>query len=488
MNRIVQMPKEKWIPMLYMIASIVFAVPSAIYIFTHDTIYYFFSANTFLYRPIQNDFQLIGNFLCFLGIFLLFSLLYYLILKNHQKIFQTPKQVIFWIAMIGIIFTSMLPITSWDVYSYIGNGWVDAHYGENPYYTSVQEVADTYGNDRVTGKVARCWREEPVIYGPAWSLICKGLTSLSFGSIDIALFVFKIATFLVFLSSCYLVWKLTKKQFWVLFFGLNPFILFDALTNVHNDIFLVFFVLISLYLGLRKQKVVLAIGCMAIATAIKYVSVLLVPFFIIYVLRKERIRKRIGKTLLYTLEFVGVIALFYSIYIQDFSVFAGIFIQQNKYTRSLFLGLWFLLNGNETILDIVKMVVTGLFAITYILVVAKFFFAKEQDIKWRKMVRAYQILLLAFLFFVITNFNSWYIMWLFPTIFWQRKNNIKMTACLGIGSILAYSLTYATLRDDETMGIPYLICMLGSTLLLYNLCNLRTFLKLHKKEKMSNEL
>ena len=116
------------------------------------------------------------------------------------------------------------------------------------------------------------------------------------------------------------------------------------------------------------------------------------------------------------------------------------------------------------------------------------FFAKEQDIKWRKMVRAYQILLLAFLFFVITNFNSWYIMWLFPTIFWQRKNNIKMTACLGIGSILAYSLTYATLRDDETMGIPYLICMLGSTLLLYNLCNLRTFLKLHKKEKMSNEL
>lgn len=485
MDKMKQIKKEKWIPIAYVIASIIFAVPSAIYVFTHDTIYYFSDANTFLYQPIQSNYQLIGNFFSFLGIFLLFSLLYYLLLKNYQKIFKTPKRVMFFIATIGIIFVSMLPTTSWDVYSYIGNGWVDSHYGENPYYTSVQEIADVYGNDEVTGKVARCWREEPVIYGPAWSLICKGLTSLSFGSIDIALFVFKIATFLVFLGSCYLVWKLTKKQFWVLFFGLNPFILFDALTNVHNDIFLVFFVLLALYLGLRKQKIALAVGCFAVATAIKYVSVLLLPFFIIYVLRKEPVTKRIGKTILYALEFIAIIAVFYSIYIQDLSVFAGVFIQQNKYTRSLFLGLWFLVNGNEAILDIIKMVVTGLFMVAYILVVAKFFFAKEEDISWRKMMQSYQILLLIFLFFVMTNFNSWYIMWLFPSIFWQRKNMVKMTACLGIGSILAYSLTYATLVDDETMGIPYLICMVGTAILL---CNLGTFLKLHKKEKRGNEL
>lgn len=487
MNKIVQIPKEKYIPIAYGIASILFAIPSAIYIFTHETIYYFSNANTFMYQPIKNDLQLIGNFLSFLGIFLLFSLLYYLILKNHQKIFQTPKKMIFWIVVIGMIFVSMLPSTSWDVYSYIGNGWVDAHYGENPYYTSVQEVADTYGNDRVTGKVARCWREEPVIYGPAWSLICKGLASLSFGSIDIALFVFKMATFFVFLGSCYLIWKLTKKQFWVLFFGLNPFILFDALTNVHNDIFLVFFVLLALYLGLQKQKIALAIGCFAIATAIKYVSILLVPFFVIYMLRKEKLGKRIQKTILYALEFIGIIALFYSVYIQNLSVFAGVFIQQNKYTRSLFLGLWFLVNGNENILSIVKMIITSLFIMVYVWIVAKFFFAKEQEIKWRKMMKSYQILLFVFLFFIITNFNSWYIMWLFPTIFWQRKNIVKMTSCLGIGSILAYSLTYATLKDDETMGIPYLVCMLGSAVLLYN-WKFKDNLKIIQKREKENEL
>ena len=74
MSKIKEMQKEKWIPIAYIIASIVFAIPSAIYVFTHDTIYYFSSANTFLYGPIQSNYQLIGNFLSFLGIFLLFSL------------------------------------------------------------------------------------------------------------------------------------------------------------------------------------------------------------------------------------------------------------------------------------------------------------------------------------------------------------------------------------------------------------------------------
>ena len=107
-----------------------------------------------------------------------------------------------------------------------------------------------------------------------------------------ALYLFKSTTFLVFLACLYLIWKLTKKNFWVLFFGLNPFILFDILTNVHNDIFMILFVLLALYLGLKNKKMTLSIACFTIATTIKYVSILLVPFFVIYVLRKEPIKKR----------------------------------------------------------------------------------------------------------------------------------------------------------------------------------------------------
>ena len=38
MSKIKEMQKEKWIPIAYIIESIVFAIPSEIYVFTHDTI------------------------------------------------------------------------------------------------------------------------------------------------------------------------------------------------------------------------------------------------------------------------------------------------------------------------------------------------------------------------------------------------------------------------------------------------------------------
>ena len=33
-----------------------------------------------------------------------------------------------------------------------------------------------------------------------------------------------------------LIYKITKKDLFVLLYGLNPFVLFEALVNVHNDI------------------------------------------------------------------------------------------------------------------------------------------------------------------------------------------------------------------------------------------------------------
>ena len=79
------------------------------------------------------------------------------------------------------------------------------------------------------GKVARCWRNEPVIYGPAWSIICKTLTSLSFGNITAALYIFKFATLIIFVGSLFLIYKITKKKIFVAMFGLNPYILFEFL-------------------------------------------------------------------------------------------------------------------------------------------------------------------------------------------------------------------------------------------------------------------
>lgn len=146
---------------------------------------------------------------------------------------------------------------------------------------------------------------------------------------------------------------------------------------------------------------------------------------------------------------------------------SGIFVQQNKYGRSIFLALYYLLNGNEKLLSFAKIITLGIFAISYITIVLKLLLKKEiNKITFQKMIRTYQVFLIIFTFVLITNFNPWYVIWLFPTLFWQKAKGIRLTLYLSLGAISSYAITYATKIDDETVGIPYLLIMIGTMLIL----------------------
>ena len=459
--------KENIIKIAYVIISFIFTIPSIMYLIENRSIYRF--SYIFKYM-LQKEITPLSNCIDFVMYVLFFSILFYLyyfIIKNINNFFKSNKSMYIYIVVIAALFLIIIPITSYDVYSYIGNGWVDFKYSENPYYTSVQQVWDKNGPDQMLGKVARCWRNEPVIYGPAWSIICKTLTSLSFGNITAALYIFKFATLIIFVGSLFLIYKITKKKIFVAMFGLNPYILFEFLSNVHNDIFLVFFVLLSIYFIKNRKNVILSVACVAIATAIKYLSILLLPFIIIYALKDENIKNKIIKTIIYGLEFLVILCAFYLIYIRDLNVLAGIFIQQNKYGRSIFLGIYYLLNGDQNILRVAKIIALGIFAISYVTIVFKLFFTnKTKELKFSKLMRVYQIFLFLFTFVLITNFNAWYVIWLFPTLFFQKAKNIRYTLYSSAGVIYSYAISYATKIDNETVGIPYLIVMICTVIVL----------------------
>ncbi len=460
----------KIIPLLticYLYFSILFAIPSINYLIKNKTVYYFTQVFTYTFTKGNNMAHYYMNALIYLALFFTLFFLYFAILKNVNKVFQNKKKMFIFIAIVGILFSIIIPTTSLDVYSYIGNGWVDSHYHENPYYTSVQDVTNEHGLDEMLGKVARCWREEPVVYGPVWSLLCRFFTSFSFGNITLALFIFKIASFLIFMGCNVLIHKITKKKFFVALFGLNPFILFEFLSNVHNDIFLVFFILLAIYFVKNRNNIALAVASIAIATGIKYLSILLLPFLICYALRKEELSYKIKKTIIYAIEFVALLAVFYLIYVRDLQVFSGIFVQQNKYGRSIFLILWYLLQGNETILSILKIFALGIFAIIYFAIIFKLFVNKQKTITFGNTMKTYQNFLLIFTFILITNFNPWYIIWLFPTLIWQKAKMIRASLYLSLGAINSYAITYATKVDDETVGIPYLMIMIFTLAILF---------------------
>lgn len=475
--------KNLLIKIMYVITSLLFTIPSIIYLIQNKTVYNFIYVFSYFFtkKVLPTDYYI--NTIIYIVIFAVLFLLYFYILKNISKIFKNTKRLFVFIAIVGTLFTIIIPNTSLDVYSYIGNGWVDSHYNENPYYTSVEDVTNANGFDEMLGKVARCWREEPVIYGPAWSLICRMVTSVSFGNITIALYEFKILYLAIFIGCSYLIYKVTKKKFFVALFALNPYVLFEFLTNVHNDIFLIFFILLAIYFIKNKNKLYLSVACIAIATAIKYLSILLLPFILIYGLKNEKIKNKIIKTILYFIEFIGLIVIFYLFYIKDLNVLSGIFIQQNKYGRSIFLGLWYLFNKNEQVLFIIKIVSIAIFTIAYISIVLKLFFAKENSkIKIGRILKTYQVFLLIFTFILVTNFNAWYIIWLLPTIFWQKAKNIRNTLYITVGAIYSYAITFFSGIDDETVGILYLCITVGMVALL-NLCR-KTYILYKNKKRL----
>ena len=46
----------------------------------------------------------------------------------------------------------------------------------------------------------------------------------------------------------YLLYKISNKKIFSLLYGINPFILIEAIAHVHNDIFIIFFTLLAIIL------------------------------------------------------------------------------------------------------------------------------------------------------------------------------------------------------------------------------------------------
>ena len=447
------MKNKKWL-LLFITVVICFAMPSIIYLAENQSIYNFIYQWTFIFKIPKTISTKWINTICFIGLMSIMFILYMLVVKHCNKIFENKKQLIITICIISVLFALIIPYTSTDVYSYIANGWSDSHYHENPYYKSVGQVSDEYHvRDQMQNKIANCWRYETVVYGPLWTLICKLLTSISFGNIDVALAIFKGTNLIVHLINCILIWKITHKKKFVLIYGANPAILFEALSNVHNDIFIVLFILLAIYFVTKKKNLMLSVAFVAMATAIKYLGILILPFIILYHLRKKNILEKIKYCVLYGLEFIVILVGFYAIYVKDLNIFAGLFIQQSKYNRSIMLVFYYLIGEQST--NILKTALLAVFAILYVYTVIKLLLNNNTEI-FSSYIREYSTLLYIFTFILITNFNSWYILWLFPTLMFLNGKNIRLIINLSYAVEVAYIGSFALYSEAQNLGVLYI--------------------------------
>jgi len=411
--------KNKITKVGFIILSILFIIPSVIYLIQNKTVYGFSTYYNFFIN--ENADKMISTILYLMILLLLFVL--YLIIIKRKDMFKDIKQILGFVAIIGVIFLIMLPWTTSDIFYYMGVGELDGIYHQNPYYVTIGEYCEQNKeniNDEILeqGNI-NVWRETTVVYGPIAQLIFRTCSSVSFKNINICLLIFKIVNLIIHIFNCYIIYKISGKKKFVVIYGLNPFILLEFIGNVHNDIILVCFVLLTIYFLLKKKNILLSIIFLALATGIKYFTILLLPVVIIYHFREE---KRIGIRFLrcfqYGLLFLLIFGLEYILYFENLQVLIAMLVQTTRYSKSIYSAL---IIRNADINDIVRVVLLFAFFIYYVKFCIDLITTKE--IKWMQTIRKYNIAVILSLL-ILTTFQQWYLVWLFATIMWQKPNMI----------------------------------------------------------------
>ena len=456
--------KNKLIKFNFIIASILFAMPSIIYIIQKNTVLEFGPYFQYLYEaPISRATQTI----IYIIILAILSTMYYIIVKKRKQIFQNTKKMFIYIAIIATIFIAVLPFTCSDIFYYLGIGRLDSTYHQNPYYTTIKEYVEQENNSQYLQNdtvlkqgYMNDWANSTVVYGPIWTLICKIVAGCSFGNIDLALLIFKLVNVFVHLINCYLIYKISNKKIFTLLYGLNPFILIEGIACVHNDMFVALFMLAALYFLRNKKKLIVSVAFLAMATAIKYFAIILLPFIIIYYFREEKPLKRFQKCIQYGCLFLVFLAIPYLFYIRDGQVLSGLFIQQEKLAKSFYIIITEYFKEPSISTSTVNHVLLGSFTIIYFFTCI--ILLNKKNIKFRDEMKKANYFIMAFLFLLITNFQPWYIMWLFPLLIWQKAENIKWIPQIALISEFANSI-FLTYGEGWQNGVPFtFILFVGS--------------------------
>ena len=468
---------KKVIMVVFILVSILFAIPSIQYLLENKTIGNF---NEY-YKFCLDDSSRVEQSIIYIAILTVLTIFYFLIVKNREKMFKNNKQMYIYIAIISLIFVIVVPFLSSDVFYYLGVGRLDSKYGQNPYYVTIQEFVESGDNSQyleqdtvLANGYRNYWANTTVVYGPIWTLICKIVAGISFGNIDIALLIFKLLNMAIHLLNCYLIYKLTGKKLFVLLYGLNPYMFIEGIANVHNDIYVVTCILSSLYFLLNKKNIIVSVVFLALATAIKYFTILLLPFIIIYYFRDKKPLERLKKCFLYGMLFIFIVAITYLLYVQDIQVLSGIMTQQEKFAKNFYIILMEYFDIPNLVTD-VNAVFLGLFIIIYFFTCLILLYKKQ--IKFREEMRKTEYFLVAFLFLLITNFQTWYIMWLFPLMMWQKKKMIQFVVQIALISQFANSV-FLINGEGWRNGTPF------TFFILVGICiclNLRQVLKSRKE-------
>ncbi|MDI6820595.1 MAG: glycosyltransferase [Patescibacteria group bacterium] len=344
----------------------------------------------------------------FAFIFFIFSIFIWHVTKKIKNLPQ--KFATFLIATVFIaisliaIFTK--PTRSQDIYwnLLLTKGFTEQ--GLNPYKTTPEILK----NDPWSPPV-KDWRNLSMTHGPLWIIFLSIFTTLKL-SLNTSLIFIKLIYFLILLFSGFLIFRLmnefnfdaVKKNQLLLVLAWNPILFQTALIDLHNDVFILFSILISFFFFTRK-KYELSTLSLIIGGFIKYAPWLLIPLPLFYLLKGGNVKKNIIKIILGIGVFLLLAFIFYLPFGFSEKNFVGLSVElseRSNYFFSLPSTIIFLLFLNPLQIKFLG-IILGFFAIYYC-------------IQKNKPFLGYLLPFLLIFLFATPWFQPWYVLWILPLL------------------------------------------------------------------------
>ncbi len=225
-----------------------------------------YTAFSFNQRPIVSAIFFVLILLIFLLYFFITSAFY----KNKIN-WGEIKKIIFLTAT--ILFFSYPAMVSHDIFNYTTTAKVLFGYQENPYIVMPIEFVN---NEFLSYTQAS---NKTALYGPFWLALTGIPYLLRSWKFILMLFGLKVIPLFYYFLALFLISKTTKNNLAVVFFGLNPLVLFETFVSGHNDIAMMAFALLSFYL-LTKDKYIYSILALLLSFLIKFATIFLLPVYL----------------------------------------------------------------------------------------------------------------------------------------------------------------------------------------------------------------
>ena len=377
-------------------------------------------------RKIFNDYSISPRhavilsylFFVFAGLLLSYFLIYKTAQKNKKLLKKNFKIIIFFFILFQITLLIIPPLGSSDIYNYIFRAKVLTHYHQNPFLIAPINFLDDPLVNFVQPKAVNM----PLIYGPLWLIISAIPTILANGTIFLGILFFKLLAILFNIGTCFFIFKIIKrikpnyKYLGTMLYAFNPLILFEVANNGHNDIAMIFFVILSAYFWL-KDKYYLSLILLIFSILIKFVTILLLPIFILITLNNiNKLSAKIKFFINSAIIFLATMALGYFLIGATPEMFSGINRQFETislaYTSFLPLILIAITKGANIIL--IKKISYSIFVILYAIILGLIFFNKKSG--FSNLIKYYFVVFL--LYFLTANFSfmQWYFLWILPFV------------------------------------------------------------------------